>query len=294
MGSRHRSSWSRIAAGGVVLAALAVAAVLELGPENGPTESARPARIVLDPDADHPVLASLPPVGERPLYPFSVIPGGAFTREEVRRAVHADPVVAVHYASLPIERLEPLALEASHRAYVSYRRGDRVYWTSKKLTLAANEIVLTDGNQMVRARCGNRVAAARRGPIDPDEPDETVLGTARAPIVLAAVDPPALDPNGGDVLRFGPTGISGPGFEGGGTGVIGDPDPPIRGFDPPRVVSSPPGDPDDPGDPADPADPSDPPLIVDPPPPPGGAVPEPTSLLLLASGAGLLLLRRRA
>src|SRR5262249_43345252 len=42
--------------------------------------------------------------------------------------------------------------------YASYRIGDDIYWTKHKLRLPEGEMVLTDGVNTIRARCGNMLA----------------------------------------------------------------------------------------------------------------------------------------
>jgi len=59
--------------------------------------------------------------------------------------------------------------------YVSYRWGEKIYWTSKKLTLRAGETVYTDGTHIVRGRCLNCYSALPMLPIRPHEPTEKAL-----------------------------------------------------------------------------------------------------------------------
>jgi len=58
--------------------------------------------------------------------------------------------------------------------YVAYRKGDKVYWTRKKVALHPGETLISDGKIAARTRCGNRVAVAPLGPpaiMDPLEAD---------------------------------------------------------------------------------------------------------------------------
>ena len=50
-------------------------------------------------------------------------------------------------------------------AHVSYRLGDKIYWTKKPVQLPKNEPVMTDGRTSIRERCGNLISdgATRAG-----------------------------------------------------------------------------------------------------------------------------------
>jgi len=65
----------------------------------------------------------------RPVYNGSVVPGGVYSIEELRTAIARDPIVAAHYGDLDVAEMRVVTLIAPKSAYVSYRRGDRTYWT---------------------------------------------------------------------------------------------------------------------------------------------------------------------
>lgn len=116
----------------------------------------------------------------RPVYPYSVVRGGVFSAAEAKKAVETDPVVAHHYAGLQTDKLELRKLTQDRAAYVSYRVGDKVYWTAKAVKLSAGEYVLTDGVHTVRARCGNRLSESQEEP----------MSTLEEPVVEAVLDSP--------------------------------------------------------------------------------------------------------
>jgi hypothetical protein len=134
------------------------------------------------------------PAATRIIYPYSIVPGGVLTPEEVERAMARDPVVASHYAGLNARSLRVVHLFEPRDAYVSYRIGDQVFWTSRKLRVKAGETVLTDGNITLRARCGNQVADAPLGPTSTAEPSAEVFDAPGTPTMLA--DGGLLDPGG--------------------------------------------------------------------------------------------------
>lgn len=106
---------------------------------------------------------------------YSVIPGGAYNAQELRRAVNVDPVVAQHYPDLDLSTMRAEVLKADRLAYVSYRLGDRVYWTSKKVRIRSGETILTNGQTEIRARCGNCISMEPLLPTSADEPDPAQL-----------------------------------------------------------------------------------------------------------------------
>jgi hypothetical protein len=118
---------------------------------------------------------------DRPVYPYSVIEGGAGNRQELRQAIDSDAVVASHFGGFDVARAKPVRLPVSKSFFVSYRKGDRVYWTRRKLTVPAGETVLSDGVNLARTRCGNRLAEDPREPIAPSEPTLVELDTPLPP-----------------------------------------------------------------------------------------------------------------
>jgi hypothetical protein len=111
----------------------------------------------------------------RPVYPYSVIPGGAYSRVELRYAVNHDPVVRKHYGDFDLADTHVVTLTADRYEYASYRIKNHIYWTKKRLRLRKGEALLTDGTHFARTRCGNRLSNTRKGPTSPLEPPKTAL-----------------------------------------------------------------------------------------------------------------------
>jgi len=103
-------------------------------------------------------------------YPYSVVPGGVHSSDALAAAVD-DPVIAEHYAAIDIAHARVVTVRAPRRAYVSYRVGNRLYWTSHTVALHPGEQVLTDGEHEIRARCGNRISDTPQQPTLAKEPD---------------------------------------------------------------------------------------------------------------------------
>jgi PEP-CTERM motif len=117
------------------------------------------------------VAASPPEIPtDRLVYPYSVVPGGVHTLEELRRAIERDRVVARHYSDFDLKSARIIELKRGRLAYLSYRIGEKIFWTKKQMALRAGEKLITDGKVMARTRCGNRVAALPQKEVSPDEP----------------------------------------------------------------------------------------------------------------------------
>ena len=107
----------------------------------------------------------------RAIYPYSVIRGGAYSAAELVAALRADPMAAAHYAGFDPSQTRMTRAPAAAAVYVSYRQGNRIYWTRRKVHLAAGEPLLTDGVHTARARCGNRISPTPAEPAQAPEPD---------------------------------------------------------------------------------------------------------------------------
>jgi len=93
----------------------------------------------------------------RTVYKYSVVPGGVRDAQELKWAAEHDPVVAAHYAGFDYDHAHVVKLVLARTAYVSYRIGNKVYWTRHRVSLKKGETVITDGKITARSRCANRV-----------------------------------------------------------------------------------------------------------------------------------------
>lgn len=210
---------------------------------------------------------SAPKMEERPLYPYSVIPGGVRSPQELKAAVLRDAVVAAHYADFDVTHSRVIRLDMDRAMYVSYRLGDHVYWTMKMLRIPKGETIITDGVHVARTRCGNRLSETPVQPVSPLQPPERVMSLPEAPILVAVNQPPVEFPVGGLVPPV-TSGITPPG--GGTTPPGGGIIPPI--YYPPITGGPPKKN-----------------KGTKPPPPPPILMPEPGTIILLAIGLGGLL-----
>jgi hypothetical protein len=143
----------------------------------------------------------------RQTFPFSVIPGGVMDARELSDSMAKDEVVRKHYRDLQPERMWFTRVQKPMLAYVSYRKGPDIGWTTHPVTIAANELVLTDGTRMIRARCGNRIEVRKPQPLPstvlPPEvpPPDVALNTGLPGLIPPTITPPV--PPAGEVARAG-------------------------------------------------------------------------------------------
>ena len=109
-------------------------------------------------------------LNRRLVYPYSVIPGGVNSAEELRQIAGHDPVVAAHYSGFDYQNAQIVEVKAPRLVYLSYRRNDKIFWTHRQATLHPGEKLLTDGRTTARTRCGNQVSVLPQAKISPAEP----------------------------------------------------------------------------------------------------------------------------
>lgn len=260
------------------------------------------------------------PTERRPTYKHSVIPGGAFDAQELTQALANDPVAADHYRDVTPRTIRAVTLTSGRLAHVSYRLGDRVYWTKRPVRIHSGETILTDGQTEIRARCGNCISLSPLLPTSEEEPDLSQLDalTDTGPLLVSwnmtpsglPIEETPIDLDTGlliPIFPFGGLGVSStePTEAPPGTPPLFDPDSPPDGTGPPSESIPPfigglpvglPGSdiPFAPGNPLvlspllDAGLPTPPPTV----PTDMTPVPEPATLWLIGSGLAAVLIRR--
>jgi hypothetical protein len=92
------------------------------------------------------------------------------TARELKWVAEHDPVVAAHYAGFDYDRARVVRLELAKTVYLSYRIGNHVYWTRRRVTLRKGEKLITDGKMTGRTRCANRVEEVPQQAVSAAEP----------------------------------------------------------------------------------------------------------------------------
>jgi hypothetical protein len=117
----------------------------------------------------------------RVVYPYSVVPGGIKSVEELKNAIASDPVVSAEYATFDLASARIIRLDRERSMHVSYRLGGQVYWTKKALKLAKGETLITDGVNTARTRCGNLISETVSEPAFRNEPTVQEMNTPLHP-----------------------------------------------------------------------------------------------------------------
>jgi hypothetical protein len=190
-----------------------------------PVDSAVPSSIIAADNSESTVPAIQRVSSTRQVYPYSVVSGGVHSTEEFAAARDVDPVVARHYGDVAPGAFRAERVDAPRLAYMSYRVGDEIYWTKRRLILHEGEQILTDGETTVRGRCGNRLSDTPMVPTSGQEPlpdvfdrpvdarehatpDGTRPGVVAGPVAggrlsaMSSSDPTLLtgDPTGSDMI----------------------------------------------------------------------------------------------
>jgi len=113
----------------------------------------------------------------RKVYPYSVIPGGIQSIADLKKAIAKDPIVSAQYAAFHLANARIIRLDRKRTMHVTYRLGNKVYWTKRELILAEGETLITDGSHTALTRCGNLIAEAIETPSSPSEPTPEELST---------------------------------------------------------------------------------------------------------------------
>ncbi len=87
---------------------------------------------------------------QRPIFPYSIVPGGVRDARELQSVASHDPVVAQHYSDFRIAAAHTVRLEKPLEMYVSYRRNNNVYWTRNRMVIPAGETLISDGENLAR------------------------------------------------------------------------------------------------------------------------------------------------
>jgi hypothetical protein len=160
---------------------------LFLGAFEKPVQSLRAARSIRTVSEDFDFSGYRVPVSTadepgRVVFPYSVIPGGVFDRDELADAVRRDPVVAKHYANFNVDDAHVVRAQNPQMVHVSYRIQNKVFWTAQKVQLAQGEKLISDGQKLARSRCGNQVSAVPQQPVSEQEPPPEVFNTPVIPV----------------------------------------------------------------------------------------------------------------
>jgi PEP-CTERM motif-containing protein len=241
-------------------------------PNRGPV-----ANIQFDLTTETPVEVSPAGLPSRPIFPYSVVPGGVRDAQELQKAAAADPVVAKHYSDFKIAKSRTIQLNSPVEMYVSYRRNNQVYWTKNKMMIPAGETLISDGENLARVRCGNRLSPVAAKPVAATDPAKEELDTPEfIPPMLANLLP-------GESVEMFPGGPIG-GSSGPSTAAASKSGSPYTPILPPLLG---------PGISRTPHSTPVPPPLPPPLPPqlqPPVKTPEPGSLSLLLAGAGFMAL----
>jgi hypothetical protein len=104
-----------------------------------------------------------------------VIPRGVKSAEELKAVLARDPVASAHYAGFSAGQSHVVTVDKPRAVFVSYRMGNQIYWTKRRLLLRRGETLISDGRNSARTRCGNRISETAELPVSGHEPPLKML-----------------------------------------------------------------------------------------------------------------------
>jgi hypothetical protein len=211
----------------------------------------------------------------RLVYPYSIVPGGVSSADELRQAAAHDSVVAGHYAGFNYQRAHLVQVKQAQKVYLSYRLHNKVYWTVRQASLHVGEKLLTDGTVTARSRCGNQVSVLPHVATSPEEP--TLAELDRPDAIASGIEGLAASPES-KLLAIDPALPFGPSHTGA-TGIVGGAGPPGVFVPPPIGGGGPGGGGGNGGGGGGGGHPPE--------------TPEPGTIVLVLSGAGIIFARYR-
>ena len=115
---------------------------------------------------------------KRKVYPYSIVPGGAEDVLQAKRAM-TDPAVKAHYANVDFSQLKQVKLAANLSGYVSYRWGDKIYWTQEGHLCGPAKPYSPTASHRPRTLPELLFRAVPCSPLGRTEPTEKALDAAR-------------------------------------------------------------------------------------------------------------------
>jgi hypothetical protein len=107
-------------------------------------------------------------------YGHALVASGIHSVSDLADAMEREPKL---YPGFDLSRAKASTVKESFWAHTSYRKNGRIYFTKNPVLILAGETIYTDGNIMIRARCGNELSVVPLTPVLTDEPPDTELLT---------------------------------------------------------------------------------------------------------------------
>jgi len=118
-------------------------------------------------------------------FPLSVVPGGFQSVSELQILADSDPVVRAAMAGFDWKTARIYALDKDWKCFVTFRIGDQILWTTKKIFLPRGTSVLSDDKgHTLLLRCGNQVSFIPQEPAQEPPVDLTTPVTTAPPVYL--------------------------------------------------------------------------------------------------------------
>jgi hypothetical protein len=167
--SRYKALKRTAASAAMVLSLATVTALYShVNSNNVNSEKASITRDELSPSLEYAIYQNLQPQEKHPVYPYSLVPGGVYNKNDLESAEAHDPLLQAAYGT-KITTFKEQKLVHDEYYFVSYRKDGKEFWTAKPVKISAGEEVVefTGDNKkhLARGRCGNLLMETPQTPI---------------------------------------------------------------------------------------------------------------------------------
>lgn len=109
---------------------------------------------------------AIPTPKSRPLYAYSLVPGGVGSIAELHSRISSNPILAKYFAHFNWAKATVIMFGHDMDVWMVFQRGSNILWTKRRVHIKAGELAVTDGVMTIMMRCGNAISWA------PEEPSE--------------------------------------------------------------------------------------------------------------------------
>lgn len=97
--------------------------------------------------------------------------------KEFKSLILTDSVMEILYKEkIDVKKLVEIQINSPVKYYSTYRNGNRIFWTEKKIQVHSGEILFTDGSIFIRSfNCAQLNISGPEGPTDKNEPQSKLF-----------------------------------------------------------------------------------------------------------------------
>ena len=102
----------------------------------------------------------------RPVYRYSLIPGGVRTVAELHERVASDAMLSERFEQFDWSSARISKLPADLLVFVNFRKDGKISWTRQRILVRAGQEIISDGVRTILTRCGNEISFVLQTPVE--------------------------------------------------------------------------------------------------------------------------------